>query len=766
MTKEELIELISSGSGVENISADEVGKILNPSSRKLSGFEKFLDNAAPLHGLFGQDSEKLGNDFLKTVMGNEIASGLEAKRADQKKQKDIMSLFDLDKSGSVGAGELPLSQQSRLRSEGQFPTKQEDISSQVLGPTRSLFQDVMKTDESGGLIPDEFGGAFGSKRGIGPSEIGKKALGSPQGADLLSALVGGDQIGHSTDPQGRQGVEQIARQFDPSLQASQEVEDPNAPLSDAVLNQSFDAVNTDLRTPRSHGQPETIDKATLGTSLAAIMMQTGASESEVLATMDVLPDNVPVSFANQMLSQVAGARGETAKINAKAAQNKEVQDRLDARQQDRYKLITNLKDHTAVLNFNNSAGLKVMGYQFATQLQSGAFGEKKKLEFEKDQRRFAHDIEMFSKKEALTKEEAQFKFGAQAVLQTMRGEAALNMETVRQGHRLALQSAGPNASNKDVLKEFVTDFMKSSPQVAEQFVDLIANTPPGQDPFMIATTREAMADLYKEIEDSDTAFEVVRVAQGTDIAADTLKEKTAWLQSEMNRLGAGQPSLGVPPMAPDQLKIIQNQIDFNKELMEAGGQSITIMGDEKPLLPEQAGKIADVYLNQGEVKRVQSDLFNDDGSVDRLTLQTMQEISLLPSFFPGGGVSFSGLPFTKGREVSQRLYRVIDTIVRAKTGAAMPEHEWPFYRALFFPSTLDSADGVRNKFERLEQWHDVFLSLVDPRGARRTMLGSGKPQQSLKSPSQQKPRKQVIRELLDSGVQQGDIPKALEGMGY
>ena len=109
---------------------------------------------------------------------------------------------------------------------------------------------------------------------------------------------------------------------------------------------------------------------------------------------------------------------------------------------------------------------------------------------------------------------------------------------------------------------------------------------------------------------------------------------------------------------------------------------------------------------------------------------------------------------------------MIDTIVRAKTGAAMPEHEWPFYRALFFPSTLDSAEGVQNKFERLEQWHDVFLSLVDPRGARRTMLGSGKPQQSLKSPSKQKPRKQVIRELLDSGVQEGDLNKALEGMGY
>ena len=732
-----------------------IGKKLDPSSTKLSGLQKVLQNAKAFKGVFGEDSETLGRNFRAQVLAQQAMGDLEDSLAEKKTKREISLKFDQNGDGKVTFKEMPLTEQKRLRGEGFAPTKDEDISSQVHGPTRALFQDLMKPDESGGMIPDEFGGAYGSKKDVGLSPFGEKAMGSDQGADLLTSLVGGDTA----------GTEKIARQFDPGLQASQTVEDPEGALSDAVLYQALDAVNTDLKTPRSHAEAQTIDKATLGTSLAAIMMQTGASESEVLATMDVLPDNVPVAFANQLLSQVASARGETAKIAAKAAQTKEVQNRLDTRQQERYKLITNLKDHTAAIGVNTSANLKFLGYQYASQLQSEAFGQKQKIKYEEDKRRFAHDLEMFTKKETLTKEESQFKFGAQAVLQTMRGQAALNMETVKQGHRLALKNAGPNANNKDVLKEFITDFMKSSPQVAEQFVDLIANTPPGEDPFMVGATREAMADLYKEIVDADTAFEVVRVAQGTDIAADTLKEKTAWLMSEKNRLGAGQPSLGIPPMSPDQLKIIQNQIDFNQELMEAGGQNITVMGDEKPLTPEQAGKIADVYLNTLEIEDVRGVMFNEQGDIDRGLLQTMQDISLLPDFIKED-FGWDGVPFTKGREVSQKLKRIIDTIVRAKSGAEVRKDEWPRFKAMFWPMPFDNAQAIHSKIDRLQSYGEYFLSLADPRGAQRTKMSAGKPQQSLKSPSKQKPRKQVIRELLDSGVDPNDVPKALEGMGY
>ena len=121
MTVQELIDQVSSSGELKNVSNDEIGKLINPESTQLTGFQKFLGNAAAFRGVFGQDSEKLGREVRQALTLNEVNAGLEAKRADQKKQKDIMSLFDLDKSGSVGAGELPQSQQSRLRSEGQFP---------------------------------------------------------------------------------------------------------------------------------------------------------------------------------------------------------------------------------------------------------------------------------------------------------------------------------------------------------------------------------------------------------------------------------------------------------------------------------------------------------------------------------------------------------------------------------------------------------------------------------------------------------------------
>jgi hypothetical protein len=59
---------------------------------------------------------------------------------------------------------------------------------------------------------------------------------------------------------------------------------------------------------------------------------------------------------------------------------------------------------------------------------------------------------------------------------------------------------------------------------------------------------------------------------------------------------------------------------------------------------------------------------------------------------------------TDSRTAYQSMRRVIELILRARTGAAAPEAEVQNYLKLYFPASLDNDDQARNKFITLAQY--------------------------------------------------------------
>ena len=353
----------------------------------------------------------------------------------------------------------------------------------------------MQTDESGGLIPDEFGGAFGSKRDIGPSETGKKALGSSQGADLLSALVGGDQIGQSTDPQGRQGVEQIARQFDPSLQASQEVEDPNAPLSDAVLNQSFDAVNADLRTPRSHGSP------LVSPEQADEYFTTLESAAGVpLGTVQRPTSPMAPSQLNSLGSIVSSLINNKADNLAKEQRQKEYNTKQKEMFELKADLSRELQSTGQQFSYGAAVALKGIGFDNQQRLDEGRASRRESFAREQAKTGFSNQLELFEKKATLTGEEGALNRESALVRAIVTGSQKIQAQDLAQLDKIALADQAEGTKRFDKHLDFYYKMVKAYPAITGDMAEILASVPPGT---IAPATEEAIRGaLNKEARDT------------------------------------------------------------------------------------------------------------------------------------------------------------------------------------------------------------------------------------------------------------------------
>ena len=113
--------------------------------------------------------------------------------------------------------------------------------------------------------------------------------------------------------------------------------------------------------------------------------------------------------------------------------------------------------------------------------------------------------------------------------------------------------------------------------------------------------------------------------------------------------------------------------------------------------PEQAAKVALITTGQQNMKNAREILMNPDGSVNWLTLGSMNI---------GNMVGLSGIPgMGEGRRLYSQLYNAIEAKLRAESGAAVPDSEVVRMAKRLVPNIADSALGVEEKMAGI----DMFL---------------------------------------------------------
>jgi hypothetical protein len=135
--------------------------------------------------------------------------------------------------------------------------------------------------------------------------------------------------------------------------------------------------------------------------------------------------------------------------------------------------------------------------------------------------------------------------------------------------------------------------------------------------------------------------------------------------------------------------------DGVKKVMVAGKQ-FTVFSSTPASMPKEA---SDAIVDAaGALKdiNIAYDLLFPNGKLNRGAI-------IAANFLPDGGLNITKVD-TDSRTAYQSMRRVIELILRARTGAAAPEAEVQNYLKLYFPSSLDNDDQARNKFITLAQY--------------------------------------------------------------
>jgi hypothetical protein len=135
--------------------------------------------------------------------------------------------------------------------------------------------------------------------------------------------------------------------------------------------------------------------------------------------------------------------------------------------------------------------------------------------------------------------------------------------------------------------------------------------------------------------------------------------------------------------------------DGVKKVMVAG-KEFTVFSSTPASMPKEA---SDAIVDAAGALRdinIAYDLLFPDGKLNRGAI-------VAANFLPDGGLNRTKVD-TDSRTAYQSMRRVIELILRARTGAAAPETEVQNYLKLYFPSSLDNDDQARNKFITLAQY--------------------------------------------------------------
>lgn len=119
---------------------------------------------------------------------------------------------------------------------------------------------------------------------------------------------------------------------------------------------------------------------------------------------------------------------------------------------------------------------------------------------------------------------------------------------------------------------------------------------------------------------------------------------------------------------------------------------------EKVFSPEQAGKISGLLGSKMIANDLRGQILNDKGEV-MISLFDLTNMA-------------TGTPYTTGRKMKFQFQDAIDSVVRARTGAAATEFEMKQLIAQMMPSPADDQATVVNKMDRLDRFVTGALDVV------------------------------------------------------
>ena len=130
----------------------------------------------------------------------------------------------------------------------------------------------------------------------------------------------------------------------------------------------------------------------------------------------------------------------------------------------------------------------------------------------------------------------------------------------------------------------------------------------------------------------------------------------------------------------------------------------------KAATPEVAGKKAAMAVAGETLGSVRDAIVGPEGGVDRTLVTTMA----------------LNVPFSEGRLQRARLVDVLQTKLRAETGATANEEEVRNILDRYLPSVRDSDEGIKDKFDRLQRFFTLSIKETNPQ-LYESLRGRAKP---------------------------------------
>jgi hypothetical protein len=135
-----------------------------------------------------------------------------------------------------------------------------------------------------------------------------------------------------------------------------------------------------------------------------------------------------------------------------------------------------------------------------------------------------------------------------------------------------------------------------------------------------------------------------------------------------------------------------------KELGEKEGQAAKAKNEVAGMPIDQATKRQLAQSGINDLQTAKGLIFTKDGKIDTTNLVNAD----------------IGTPFTQGRNLESLIFTSIDSVLRAASGATINMNEWPRYKKMYVPSSLDDSKTAREKVVRLETFLSGLLEKIEP----------------------------------------------------
>jgi hypothetical protein len=136
------------------------------------------------------------------------------------------------------------------------------------------------------------------------------------------------------------------------------------------------------------------------------------------------------------------------------------------------------------------------------------------------------------------------------------------------------------------------------------------------------------------------------------------------------------------------------------------GELEAIAGGPQSKLPaDVAGKVGMMRVAVGNMPRIREIFLGQEGEADPKTGKPTRKganVRLIPYYATAGEIGH-GIRLTTG---------AIESVLRAASGAAVPEQEVTRYQSLFLPSPYDTEITKARKLDELENWIGTMLSTI------------------------------------------------------